>query len=48
MLGGEVDGRRLQSRLPSDDGNECGVFCVARFLQGIEAARKTVIPKAPL
>jgi len=44
ILGGEVDGRRLQSWLPSDEGSECGPFSVAKFLQSIEATRRALIP----
>jgi len=44
ILGGEEDGRRLQSWLPSEEGSECGAFSVAKFLQSIEAARRAFIP----
>jgi len=44
MLGGEVDGRRLQYWLPSEESSECGAFRVARFLQSIEAARRALTP----
>jgi hypothetical protein len=45
MLGGEVDGRRVQHWLPSDDSyGDCGAFQVARFLQSIESSRRALIP----
>jgi len=43
ILGGEVDGRRLQSWLPSEEGSECGALSVAKFLQSIEATRRALI-----
>jgi len=39
-----MDGRRLQSWLPSEEDSELGAFLVARFLQSIEAAKRALIP----
>jgi hypothetical protein len=52
MLGGEVDGRRVQSWLPPASGSsfvDCGAFQIARFLQSIEPSRRELIaPNPPL
>jgi len=44
ILGGGMDGRRLQSWLPSEGVTECRIFRVARFIQSTEAARRALIP----
>ena len=45
MLGGEIDGRRVENWLPCEAPTaDCGAFQVARFLQCIEAPRRALIP----